>query len=378
MTTRTTSPFPSDPNARTPHQVIVQMYLLGDDDPDTLAQGRTAPPLHEEYKPRRYTTSRHLIALQEAERESAAKVSLSALGYLGNLSALLIVKKELPSFYFKQAAQEIQAPVHVLRYAKRNLWNADTERWLTRIKREREPRRHHILEVMVHIYVKIAATPPEETFNQAMDRLQTRIIELKEGTETKGSISYNQMSQHTRIPYRPISDIAKLGHEYKGAYCPWWLLNKLQNAEEEITTAVHPRSIQNGVVRSEPGAKDPGLPSLPNTANQYIIPGQNCIKCGASWSHMYEDGRNAWDSIIYTCRTCGKNNPVSPPQDEYDLMDLPNPQMYIEKYDRCWNCQAPWHNFTRDGDDPWGNSLYVCVLCSQVNIVSLNQTVPAA
>ena len=384
MTSQTTiSPTPganANSNTRAPDRVIVQMYLMGADALDILAADANPAPLaiDPEYQPHRYTTSQHLRALRIAERESAAKFSLSVLGYLGNLSALLIVKKELPSFYFKQTAQEIHAPRHVFRYAKAALWQPDLELWLARLKREREQKRHHVLEVMVRIYLKIIATPKDETFPEAMDRLQSRIVELHDGTETRKGISYNQMSQHIRIPYRPIRDIAHEGHDFNGTYCPWALLDKLQDAEQEIGATVHQRTIQNGVTRNDSGARDPKLPSLPGTTNQFILPGQNCMKCDAPWSHMYEDGQDAWGNHVYTCRTCGKNNPVAPPSQEYDKLDIPNPSMYIEKYGPCWNCQAPWHNFTRDGNDPWGNPLYVCVLCSQVNIVATTQKAPAA
>ena len=382
MTSQTTiSPTPgtnADSDTRAPDRVIVQMYLMGADALDILAASPAPPAIEAEYQPHRYTTSRHLRALRIAERESAAKFSLSVLGYLGNLSALLIVKKQLPSFYFKQTAQEIHAPRHVFRYAKATLWQPDLELWLARLKREREQRRHHVLEVMVRIYLKIIATPKDETFPEAMERLRSRIVELHDGTPTRKGISYNQMSQHIRIPYRPISHIAREGRDFNGTYCPWALLDKLQDAEQEIGASVHQRTIQNGVTRNDSGARDPKLPSLPGTTNQFILPGQNCMKCDAPWSHMYEDGQDAWGNHVYTCRTCGKNNPVAPPSQEYDKLDIPNPSMYIEKYGRCWNCQAPWHNFTRDGDDPWGNPLYVCVLCSQVNIVATTQKAPAA
>ena len=275
----------------------------------------------------------------------------SLLKHANMLAHLLIAKKELPQFYFIDAAAEIGIPPQACRYLKLQTWP---------INHQRNPRKlRHIAHILTKVYLRILPHPESETFPQAMRRFRDRVAELKEM-----EISHNRISQHLRISYKTLQDIMENPEnlKHRPRHCPWTMLESLEHAEEEIDRSIHYR------VNSEAWLKARGEGSevdIPPNKSKFTKPGSNCHKCNASPVHLYPDGRDASGNLIRTCRICGVDN-LSPPDSTVEGCNL-SPHNVIERYAPCWSCGGPWHNLTKAGQDSYGYAIYTCILCGDTN-----------
>ena len=276
------------------------------------------------------------------------------------LGHLLVVEKRLPNFYFNQAALEMGEPAQAQR-----CWSPKA--WPLR-PRQDEDRLRSILQVLLKVYLRLCRYPETETYAGATERLKDRIGALKE----KG-FSHNRIAQHLRMSHRTLADIT--GREVPGRprHCPWEMLERLEDAETGIIAAVHRSLIRRPPRQAGPTLEDLESAGLLQRAGDCIRPGQGCLKCGAAWTHLYENGRNARGIPVYTCRTCGRDNPVNLPEEEDEDetgLDFPPPEEFIQRYAPCRKCGAPWHNLGRDGVDPRGNTVYTCAICAHRNRVA--------
>lgn len=266
------------------------------------------------------------------------------------LAHFLIAKKQLPSFYFIEAAAEINIAPQACRYLKLNTWPISTQRNDTRLKQ--------IVQILMSVYQRVFYFPEYETYPQAMARFKQRVNHL-----TAKGITHNRVSQHIRVSYKTLKDLLQQNPNdisHRPRHCPWAMLNRLKHAEDEIDTATHYRTSADPAMKTRADQPPTGLP--PNPA-QLVPHNAPCQNCGASSIHLYDNGTDAWNNIIQTCRICSKDNHSSPiPADcDTDLNDL------IERYAPCCSCGGPWHNLTKHGQDDSGFTIYTCMLCTARN-----------
>ena len=273
---------------------------------------------------------------------------------------LLIIQKELPPFYFKDAAKEMGLPTQSRKRWSPEYWARDS--WHLRMKQN--PRRLLALcQILYKVHSRVCVYPEHETYPEGMTRLKKRIEELKSSQE--GKFKDNKIAQHLRMSYRSLTELAVQDSNFLPKHCPWEIIEKLDGAEKDIDLTVHSRTSQdkNGAQPVQRKPKQPKLP--PDTGLEFIKTGQECRKCGAPWTHLYHNGQDAWGNTVLTCRLCGKDNPLQPEEDEE--------WQYIERYAPCWHCGGPFHNMARDGVDRQGNTIYTCILCSRKNCVAPRQ-----
>ena len=298
--------------------------------------------------------------LLETQAYARSITRYSLLRHANILVHLLIIQKQLPPFYFAQAATEVGIAPQIYRY-----WRIDN--WPIHLHHN-DDRLQSIVQVLERVHIRLCRYPTTETYPQAVQNLRDRIDHLK-----NDGFSHNRIAQHLRFSFRTLADITKPDPEgkHRPRHCPWSLLEKLEDAEERINTQVHSRTATNLMPRGN-RAEDEELLPPPPLPEHLIQPHDNCRKCGATWVHLYENGSDVHKTPIFTCRTCGKDNLVNMgPQGGTSTPrgDAPREE-FIERYAPCWNCKGPWHNLSRDGEDQWGNVLYTCVLCTYQNRVS--------
>ena len=118
--------------------------------------------------------------------------------------------------------------------------------------------------------------------------------------------SHNRVAQHMRMSHNSLSEIVNnTGRKQRRPrHCPWRLLELLENAETEISTSPHRR--------------DESLRITINPEDNVPLPKQQNFR-------------------------------------------------FIERHSPCGHCNAPWHNLKKDGEDAYGNLLYLCALCSKTS-----------
>ena len=103
-------------------------------------------------------------------------------------------KKNLPMFYFTEAGKELNIPAKTCRSWKINTWPT--------VNRPSDDKLIHKVAIYIRVYLRLSDYPEQETYLQATNRLQRRILEIKEKT-----FSHNRISQHLRISFRTLNDI---------------------------------------------------------------------------------------------------------------------------------------------------------------------------
>ena len=310
------------------------------------------------------------------------ELPFTTLEEANRLSNLLKVQKKLPSFYFAQAADELTIPSHVYKQCRRS-WDLHPVEDESKVK--------DTLRILNQVVKRLALYKSGlETYPQAMFRLKKRVNQL-----ARSGISYNRIANYLHISFRTLSDISKLTYNerQRPRHCPWEMLKKLQNAENDIPKFNHSHILSRGAPRGRKAAHEKlDLNSAPDPANFTTLNG-NCVKCNASWPNLYADGQDPHGNFIYICRLCSKSNlvqdtplepiprgkkspvpsqppphqpslpPTAPPPSPYDA------KRYVVRYTRCWNCSSPWHNVLKDSKDENGYTTYICIICTETNIV---------
>ena len=299
---------------------------------------------------------------QNTVHQATEMWTYSLIKHANLLAHLLIAKKQLPSFYFIDAAAEIGIAPQACRYLKLNTWPIAPQRTQTKLS--------DISQILSKVYLRIAQYQHPDTYPQAVAQLQYRIDELRH----KG-ISHNRTAQHLRISYKTLKDIARppKGITARPRHCPWALLHKLKHAEDDIDTSVHYRVSADPTLRSRSENQTYELP--PNESEITPIDSP-CSNCGATPTHLYENGYNAWGNIIRTCRLCSKDTYSAPQQLIDSDPDAPSTHDIIERYAPCWRCGGPWHNLTKTGTDDLGYTTYSCLLCSELSRLPPKQAQP--
>ena len=311
------------------------------------------------------------------------------------LSNLLIIQKKLPTFYFAQAAEQLNIPPHVYKYWRAHSWNLHPV--------DDEDKLQKTLSILIKVECRLAPHDSGlETYPQAMDRLKCRVNELGD----KG-LSYNRIANYLHISFRTLSDISKLAYNdrQRPRRCPWDMLKTLETAESDIPRVNHSHILSRGAPRGKKALHDLRHQNTKPDSALFTTRHGNCVKCNATWANLYHDGEDLHHNQVYTCRLCGQSslvpsdpdppqpsstphpNPRNPatsqPPRQPPAKPLPRPLTqatsslrppFVQRYTNCWNCNSPWHNLSRDSKDADGYTNYTCIICTHTNIVPPNST----
>ena len=226
-------------------------------------------------------------------------VNFSIRHYSQSLCKYLIVFKQLPPFYFYDAAQEMDIPKQVYRNWRVHRWPdndyaADTKSY------------HTTTEVLLKVLLRICSYPEEETYPAAVGRLKTRVREL-----IAKSISHNRVAQHLHMSHNSLTEMIsnEPRKRRRPRHCPWHLLARLEDAEEEIVNRPH---------RREEALRVPmdtyiQVPLPPQHRNfKFITRHSPCGHCDAPWHNLKSDGEDAYGNIMYICAMCFKISRIAP------------------------------------------------------------------
>ena len=267
------------------------------------------------------------------------------------LIQFLITVKKLPSLYFFQGAEAAGIEYETYKNWRIRDW--------PNVPIRNDERVREILEALIQVYERIIKYPFEETYWQALERLKRRVEELK--AHPSGKITHNRISQFLNMSHPTLENILSMTESgnCRPNHCPWDLLEKLKNAEEEIRLTPHigaytpPGSITDRRERSEPDT----VKMEDAFRGRIIEPKGNCWHCGASWPNLtLDDETEETDKYrMYVCIQCTRTNVIKTP--------------IIERYGPCGHCESPWHNLEKTGNDRKGNSIYLCPHCSRESLV---------
>ena len=139
------------------------------------------------------TTSSLQLTLFQAENEANRYIQYTMVEQ-ANALARALAKKNLPMFYFTEAGKELKIPAKTCRSWKINTWPT--------VNRPGDDKLIHKVAIYIRVYLRLNDYPEDETYSQATNRLQRRILEIKEK-----DFSHNRISQHLRISFRTLNDI---------------------------------------------------------------------------------------------------------------------------------------------------------------------------
>ena len=316
------------------------------------------------------------LTLFQAENDANRYIQYTMVEQ-ANALARALAKKNLPMFYFTEAGKELNIPAKTCRSWKINTWPT--------VNRPSDDKLIHKVAIYIRVYLRLSDYPEQETYLQATNRLQRRILEIKEKT-----FSHNRISQHLRISFRTLNDIIEKKPEeaIRRNHCPWALLTKLDGAETEMQEKQEKQEElqENRILQeSKKYKKNRMSPEPPDNRNLLQKDG-SCPKCGAAPHNLRYDGKDTWDRTIMVCIICGSENPTdveetakevpkeTPEEATEEALDdineeRPNRKEFVNRYEPCRECGTPWHNLKRDRVDRWKNTVYICLRCAGVNRV---------
>ena len=280
-----------------------------------------------------------------------------------NIINHLIRIKRLPRFYFHEEAKKIGVPQDIHKNWRIRDWPYGHI--------DRDPRFREIVEVLYRVTLRLIKYPVHETYIEAIRRLRERVEYLK----TLPGITHNQLSQHLRVSYKTLQELLQKedGAKSRPRHCPWWMLERLENAHIELALDAH-----LNLQQAHPGVKDPVTGSeldilIDNTPypevresqtvmEPMVQPGDRCWRCKAPWPNLTYDGPKPGEPniLVHICAICGRPS----------LTETP----LIERYGPCGSCGAPWHNLKKSGTDQQGNGVHKCAHCQKPNLVAYGRS----
>ena len=159
-----------------------------------------------------------LTPAQEAEEErillenekTAQKLYIKSMAdHVAAMINLLVTRKQLPSFYFHDAARAAGIPQKTFRNWKIREWPETPMRKHSRIQ--------DIGQTLLLVMLRMSKYPHSETYWEAVARLQKRIRTLL------ATYSRNSLTQLMNVPNGTIDKILVMENKERGRYnhCPW-------------------------------------------------------------------------------------------------------------------------------------------------------------
>ena len=273
----------------------------------------------------------------------------------------ILNEKQIPNFYFTNAAIEASLPPQICRPGR-------IEAFLSNNKQHDEEQVRNIASIFLRVLAKLMEHPYAQTYHQAMIELKERIDNLKEQ-----GYSHNLIALQAQVSHKTMTDIINDEEmdSHRRHRCPWELLKRLENAEEEIKSQREYTAHRQRIMR--PGKSSPNIEPKKPGEYDFIKTNEACLKCGATWTHLYRNGEDNWRNIIMTCITCNKDNFI-------DFKTIPkkhaNGRPRFEPFGPCPNCGAPWANQVRDYLSVSGLITYKCTVCENENVITPKNNIP--
>ena len=304
------------------------------------------------------------LALFEAQIEARSQEADTYNQYTmmnqANTFAQILARRQLPMFYFYEAAKHIKVERKTCRIWRINSWPLMT--------RPGDDNLMQKVSIYLSVYMRLKKFPDDETYDQAMENFKERVKELEQKRFSK-----NLIAQQVKMSSRTLKEITSngRGENKRHNHCPWEMLKMLETMEGDILQEKEQqremkknRIIRDGINYKEPELEDEA-PYNPNL----IWEGDGCARCGTGWHCLVPDGKDAWGRTVVVCRICSTDNIVEQIELDPDDPDQRPPKVreFIEPYWNCWQCNARFHNLKRERVDRWGNTVYICVRCAHTN-----------
>ena len=233
------------------------------------------------------------LTLLDVHRSAAKILDFSIGFYNPTLLRHLIEVKQLPGFYFLDAAQEM------------GFTSEDWKNWAIAEWVEHPPALEPALlaEMLIKVLLRIIHYPEAEPYPTAASRLLERYQQL-----TADGYSHNKLAQYLEITHHQLTRIVRnAGGDTKTRprHCPWRILELLADAETAINTKPVRPEAEYQVTNVAP---DPELPPRPANFRYLSSRQAPCQKCGAPAHNLKADGVNAWGDRVYMCIMCSHNN----------------------------------------------------------------------
>ena len=139
------------------------------------------------------------------------------------LQHLLVTNKKLPPFYFTQAQAELGLTADLQHHWRPTQNKAPEENDQESLAQ--------LVQVLLRVHLRLSRYPMNETYPQAMQRLQDRIDHLKDQ-----GFSYSRIAQHLRFSFRALEDITLPNPtgQHRRRQCPWSILERLEDDPDPI------------------------------------------------------------------------------------------------------------------------------------------------
>lgn len=274
----------------------------------------------------------------------------------------LVRRKQLPPFYFHEAARACGIDQKTYRNWRVREWPGAPMR--------KESRIQDIGQTLLLVEQRLVRYPYNESYWEAIRRLQQRIRDLK-----AAGLSRNSLTQLMNLPNGSIDRILLMDDHKDGRrynHCPWILLEKLEEAESRIQEQSDLETFFKSN-RAEARREEPEPVSPPEghperywaRLESLIVPVRgNCLKCKMPWTHLiYEGPVQGAELHLFSCITCAQTNIVRTP--------------VIERHSRCGSCGNSWWNLKLREKTPDGCGVIICPNCGMRNLVP-PKGVPAA
>ena len=304
-------------------------------------------------------TQEDLNLLAQAGKEAQEIAQIWLANEARNISNHLLRTKRLPRFYFHEEAENIGIPQDVHKSWRIRDWPY--------VRINKDPRFRDIVQVLYRVNLRLIKYPVHETYIEAIRRLRERVDYLK----SLPGITHNQISQHLRVSYKTLQELLQKedGGKFRPRHCPWWMLERLENAQTELALDAHLNlhRADTAPEDTETASELDGLldtTSCPEVRQSQMVqepiiqPGDRCWNCNASWATLTYDGTKPGEPniLVHICATCARPS----------LTEAP----FIERYGPCGSCGAPWHNLKKTGTDLHGNGFHKCGHCQRPNLVT--------
>ena len=270
-----------------------------------------------------------------------------------NLSRILIIDRELPPVYFRNAAEANGIDKSIFRKWKPHRWPTQS------IKSEE--RLNDVTQTLLKVWLDIWPYP-EETYWDA----HTRMVEKIHWIHEEHDISYNQIANYLLMPHSVLTELLTKTRENprQPKHCPWTIMESLDVAPDRIKEA-HPRprksahTLQHAQTRDYHQSIASRQVVIASLKKLSILEGDDCFKCGATWSNIVLEGRHQEFRTLkeYSCRQCGTTiycGPIIP--------------VMIHRRGPCEHCGAPPNNLSKIRENSRGQAIMLCKACNECSI----------
>ena len=328
------------------------MNIAPNNTPDTDEDNNCTPITKDQSPAEKLAQAQNTIEELNAARRAADNL---VLYYTNNtfraLSRLFVIEKQLPTFYFRQAAEEAGIDKAIFKKYNPSKWPFQQVKSPERLR--------DISQILTRTLIHLWDTPPSETYWQS----QTLLVATVHFLRDEHKISINQIANYLLLQHSAFAEIlekTEANCKYP-KHCPWTLRYRLRTTPEEILKANNiPRKDaftmripQPRDYHHEIAARRQVITSL---KNQLIFEGDDCPKCGATWSNVKFVSRHHEFHTLreHACMTCGKSI--------YTGSIVP---VMIHRHGPCEHCGAPKNNLHTDGQTRHGHTLMLCIACNE-------------